>query len=183
MIAQSKWLDRKFEGVVPAGEFPCVLERLSGTPARLEELIHHLPAPILTRKAGGGWSIQEHAGHLLDLGELDEARLLDYRSGKEMLTAADMNNRKTDAARHNLRPIGEITSEFRASRLQFVMRLEEVDEQLVQRVSIHPRLQTNMNLAGWCRFIADHDDHHLARISALSSDPPAESKRLRRPGL
>ena len=67
MIRKQPWFERQF----PVGEssalFPVVVERLRGTPARLEDRLSSLPVPVLTRRFGNTWSIQENAGHLLDL--------------------------------------------------------------------------------------------------------------------
>src|SRR5262245_28421510 len=131
MVSQMKWLERTFDVKIPAGVFPSVIERLRGTPARLEELLGACPASILTRKPGGAWSIQEHAGHLFDLSALDEARLADFAAGKEVLTSADPQNPKTSEARHNERPAEAILSGFRVAREEFVRKLERLSEEEV----------------------------------------------------
>jgi hypothetical protein len=43
---RTKWVEREFEFNLPVGVFPSVLERLRGTPARVEELTRGL-APEL----------------------------------------------------------------------------------------------------------------------------------------
>ncbi len=169
MVSQMKWFERSFNVKIPAGVFPCIIERLRGAPARLEELTRTLSPADLTRKPGGAWSIQEHAGHLLDLSELDESRLADYAAGRPILTIADLRNRKTAEAKHNERSVKAILGEFRAARQEFVRKLEGLAEEEVVRTSEHPRLRVKMSLAEWCHFVAEHDDHHLARISSISS--------------
>jgi len=64
MVPQTKWVERKFEFGFPVGVFPCIIERLRGTPARLEEITADLPREQLIDKVAGKWSIQEHAGHV-----------------------------------------------------------------------------------------------------------------------
>jgi len=100
-MKRTKWFEREFEFNLPAGVFPCVVERLRGTPARLEELVRALPPRALTARRDGAWSIQEHVGHLLDLDELHEGRLEDYARRLDTLRPADMDNRKTYEADHN----------------------------------------------------------------------------------
>jgi DinB family protein len=78
-----------------------VVARVRHTPARLEDLIRGLSAERLTHRDGNKWSIQEQAGHLLDLEELGMNRLDDFEAGRAALTAADMSNQKTHAASHN----------------------------------------------------------------------------------
>jgi hypothetical protein len=58
-MKRTKWVEREFEFNLPVGVFPCVLERLRGTPARLEELARGLPKEALTARRGGKWSAQD----------------------------------------------------------------------------------------------------------------------------
>src|SRR3972149_2854707 len=66
-MRKQPWFERQFPTGLPAELFPVVVERLRGTPARLEERLQTLPPTALTRRSGSTWSIQENAGHLLDL--------------------------------------------------------------------------------------------------------------------
>ena len=90
-----RWTDRTFEFSMPTALHPIVVERLRGTPARIEAKVRSLPTETLTRREGDQWSIQEQVGHLLDLDELHSGRLDDYLAGAEVLRAADMTNRRT----------------------------------------------------------------------------------------
>lgn len=150
--------------------WPNVCARLRGTPARLEEMVRGRDCERLIRKVGGGWSAQEHVGHLLDLEELWLARVGDYVVGREQLTVADLLNRKTDEAGHNGRPLEQILGEFRAARERLLKRVVELDASLFARAIPHPRLQTPMRLVDHLYFVAEHDDHHLARIWELVND-------------
>lgn len=161
------WFERKFEFTFPAELHPNVRARLRGTPARVEEMLRGREKNLLTRKVGEKWSVQEHAGHLLDLEALWLARVGDYAAGSAELTAADLQNRKTEEARHNARELGEILSEFRAERGKLLSRVEELDATLFGRAIRHPRLKTPMRLVDHLYFVAEHDDHHLARMWEL----------------
>ncbi|HEX8143485.1 MAG TPA: DinB family protein [Pyrinomonadaceae bacterium] len=167
MIKTIAWFEREFSFDLPVWMYPNVIERLRGTPARLEERVGSLPAGVLTRRRDNQWSIQEHAGHLLDLGPLDIARLDDYEAGRESLRPADRDNRKTYEANHNAHAIAELLGSFRAERAEFVRRLEEYDAEFIERSAVHLRLQTKMRVLDFAFFIAEHDDHHLARITEL----------------
>jgi len=94
-------------------------------------------------------------------------RLDDFEAGRDALTAADMTNRKTHEANHNADTIANILAAFRKERMEFVRRLDAYDEAFVQRMALHPRLQTRIRVIDLVFFIAEHDDHHLARISEL----------------
>jgi hypothetical protein len=103
----SKWFGRKFDLSFPVELYPNICARLRGTPARLEELVRDVPAEVMTRRHGESWSAQENVGHLLDLEILWLARLEDYVKGAEVLTEADLSNRKTHEANHNARDLKE----------------------------------------------------------------------------
>src|SRR4051794_12598014 len=90
-----RWFDRRFAFDLPAAMFPLVVERLRGTPARIEDKVRGLSPEVLTRRDGDAWSIQEQVGHLLDLDELHTGRLDDFLAGAAVLRAADLTNRKT----------------------------------------------------------------------------------------
>ena len=167
MIKRMRWVEREFEFELPVGVFPCVVERLRGTPARLEELTRGLSRETLTAKPGGLWSIQEQAGHLWDLDGLHEGRLADYARGLEVLRAADMQNRKTEEAGHNDARLEAILASFRAAREGFVRRLEALTEREAAAAALHPRLQKRMRVIDMAYFTAEHDDHHLAAVSEL----------------
>jgi len=167
MVERMEWIKRQFSFGLPLGVYPNVVERVRGTPARLEDLTRSLPEEILTRRDSDKWSIQEQAGHLLDLESLGMNRLDDFEAGRETLQAADMENRRTHGANHNADSIENILSTFRRERMEFVRRLDAYDEEFVKRTALHPRLQMQIRVLDLVFFIAEHDDHHLARISEL----------------
>jgi uncharacterized damage-inducible protein DinB len=161
------WFERKFEFSFPVEMFPNLCARLRGTPARLEAAVRGLSHEMLTRKAQEKWSAQEHAGHLLDLEPLWLARVEDYVSASDELTVADLKNRKTDEANHNARRVERILTDFRAARERLLKRVDELDASLFSRTIPHPRLKVPMRLVDHLYFVAEHDDHHLARILEL----------------
>lgn len=161
------WFERKFEFTFPAEQHPNLCVRLRGTPARLEELVRSSSHDLLIRKKEGKWSAQEHAGHLLDLESLWMARIDDYLAEASELTVADLSNRKTWEARHDLRPMDKILAEFRSARSQLVNSAQRFDPAIFARAIPHPRLKTPMRLVDHLYFVAEHDDHHLACIWEL----------------
>jgi uncharacterized damage-inducible protein DinB len=163
------WFERRFEFSFPVELYPNLRVRLGGTPARIEELLRDLPRETLVRHRPGEWSIQEHAGHLLDLESLWEARVGDFLAGSAELTAADLTNRKTREAGHNDHPVREILGELRAARSRLLDRLREADRDTLSRSLLHPRLRQPMRLVDHLYFVAEHDDHHLAYMVSLMS--------------
>lgn len=162
-----KWTDRRFNFDFPAGIYPEMIERVRGTPARLEDLLAGLSPDTLTAQVDGRWSMQENAGHLLDLESLVLQRVDEYLAGNTTLHAADMSNRKTYEASHNNVPVASILTAFRSARHELVNRLEHLDDEVFARSALHPRLNVSMRLVDMLFFQAEHDDYHLARISEL----------------
>jgi uncharacterized damage-inducible protein DinB len=161
------WFERKFEFAFPVELYPNLVVRLRGTPARLEEMLRGRSREALVSKPDGKWSAQEQGGHLADLEPLWLARVEDYVAGSSQLSVADLNNRKTDEANHNARELQEILAEFRNARMKLVDRVGVVDAALFARAIPHPRLKQPMRLVDHLYFVAEHDDHHLAKIWEL----------------
>jgi hypothetical protein len=140
-----------------------VLERLRGTAARAAALLHAVPDPLRRWRSEPSWSAQQHIGHLDDLHDLDMRRLDDFASGAAVLSAADITNRKTEEADHNAAATDALLERLRVHRESLVTRLEQLDETEASRSARHPRLQRTMRVIDWMYFVAEHDDHHLAR--------------------
>ena len=162
-----KWFDRKFDFGFTENIFPSILERLSGTPVRLEEKLKSVPSAILTNRINNTWSIKENVGHLTDLEPLWQGRLEDIIDRQLELRPADLQNTKTNLANHNEKQLNELLHSFREVRQQTIASLEEIDEEIIFRSALHPRLKTPMRTIDLFLFVAEHDDHHLARITEL----------------
>lgn len=167
MSKRRVWFDRRFELGLPVEAFPDVVERVRGTPIRVEERIRGLKPEILTARTGDRWSIQEHVGHLLDLEELWSGRLEELMAGEEQLRAADLENRRTYEADHNDRRIEKLLGEFRSVRMDIVARLESLSGADLRLQALHPRLEQPMTAVDLFFFVAEHDDHHLACITEI----------------
>ena len=167
MSKHLKWTDRTFQFTFLVEVYPEMIERVRGTPARLEDRVRSIAAEILTKRDGERWSVQENAGHLLDLESLFGGRLDEYLAGAKTLQAADMSNRKTYEADHNQVLMQAILTDFRNQRTQLVTRLDSLDPKTFAAVAHHPRLNVPMRLVDMLFFQAEHDDYHLARISEL----------------
>jgi uncharacterized damage-inducible protein DinB len=60
-----------------------------------------------------------------------------------------------------------VLHDFREVRTAFVQQLDHVDDDLIERTALHPRLKQPMRLLDLLFFVAEHDDHHLAQITQL----------------
>jgi uncharacterized damage-inducible protein DinB len=163
-----KWFERSFDFSSEQNIFPSIIERLRGTPARLDEKFRSIPTHILEIKIDDAWSIKENLGHLTDLEPLWQGRLEDIINGEIELRPTDLANRKTDLANHNTKLLKDLLSSFREIRVRTVSVLEKLDEETIFRSALHPRLKTPMRTMDLFLFVAEHDDHHLARITELT---------------
>jgi len=162
------WFDRKFDFTFPLEQYPNLCVRLRGGPPRLEDIVRGVPRDVMIRRPGDKWSAQEHAGHLFDLESLWMARVDDFlKDGGDTLTVADLTNRGTTEAGHNGRDLNDILKNFRAARLRLVERVGTFPPSTFSRPLLHPRLKQPMRLVDHLFFVAEHDDHHLARIWEL----------------
>jgi hypothetical protein len=172
------WFERRFEFTLPIEAFPAVVERLRGTPARIEEKLEGVGIDDLTHRDGDAWSVQEHLGHLRDLDDLHTARLDDFLSGAGTLRPADLKNRKTHEAQHNEKATLDLLADFRRERGRFVTRLDAWEPDQLGLTAVHPRLQQPMRVIDMALFVADHDDHHLAKMTELLRRSRPRAQRL-----
>ena len=166
-MKQEKWFNRYFDFSTNQNIFPSIIERLTGTPARLEEKLSLIPENKTTIQVDGTWSIKENVGHLSDLEPLWQGRLEDILSGKTDLRPTDLQNRQTSEANHNAVAVEELLKRFRQIRRQTIDLLQNLNEEQIFKSALHPRLKTPMRTMDLFLFVAEHDDHHLARITEL----------------
>lgn len=164
---QEAWTSRSFTFAFPVDRIDVILSRLRGTGVRMAAAVRGLPAEGLGARRDGGWSIQEHVGHLHDLEALHLRRLDEIARGDERLSAADMQNRATWDAAHNARTFAQVFAAFTAGRTQLIDRLSRLDGAGLARSGLHPRLQQPMRAIDVAWFTAEHDDHHVARLEWL----------------
>lgn len=166
-MQQKKWVDRKFSFNHTENIFPSIIERLDGTPIRLIEKLRPISEEILEVNEGSTWSVKENIGHLTDLEELWQGRLKDILAGKEYMRAWDVENRKTTESNHNSSSIQKIIQDFRIVREATIHSLKNLTADQVFLTALHPRLHQPMRIMDMFQFVAEHDDHHLARITEL----------------
>jgi len=163
-----KWIDRRFTFDFPVETYPELLERLRGTPIRVAERLRPVPRERLLRRSGTAWSMQEHAGHLADLDDrLFLPRLDEYEFKVATLRAADMTNRATEEANHNASTLEAVLAALAAARARVMSRLEGFEPDVFARTALHPRLGRDIRLVDLLYFHAEHDDYHLASVTAL----------------
>jgi hypothetical protein len=168
-MQKTEWFKRKFPVIDDNGILPSIIERLSGTPARVEEMVGKFKPTLLVFKPDEKWTIKEEIGHLSDLEPLWLGRLDDLINGLVELRVADLTNQKTHTANHNATDIKTLFKQFREQRQLFVNKLMSLDDKQLLNSSLHPRLKTPMRIIDLAYFVAEHDDHHLACIREIFS--------------
>ena len=164
---RQKWFDKKFQFELFQNDYELILTKLNENPEKIFNLVSSLPAATLTEKVDNGWSIQENVGHLIDLEELHSGRIDDFIAGKETLRSADLNNKKTDEAIHNKENINNLLKKLKSVREDFVSRMKNLDNEILNRSSIHPRLNQPMRPIDMAQFVLEHDKHHIETIKEL----------------
>jgi len=167
-MQQIKWFDRKFNFDTEENIFPSIVERLSDTPLRLENKLRSIKSTMLEIRINNTWSIKENVGHLIDLEPLWQGRFEDIRNGELALRPTDLQNTQTNLANHNDRSVEELLSSFSILRQQTIGLIGNLDEEMVFKSALHPRLKTAMRTMDLFLFVAEHDDHHLARITEIA---------------
>lgn len=167
-MKRTEWFKRTFPLIGDNGLLPSIIERLHGTPARVEEIIGTLDPDLLTLKPDGKWSIKEEIGHLADVEPLWSGRIEDLVNGRTELRAADLTNQATHTADHNSTKTVILLQRFREQREALVKKLSALTDEQLESSALHPRLKTPMRVIDLAYFVAEHDDHHLARVREMT---------------
>lgn len=160
-----QWFEREFQFPFPTDIYPCLVERLGGLIPRVRERATR--GGNWTARVDGKWSAQENLGHLADLEDLWQGRLDDFAAGAKVLRPADLENTATHAANHNAHQLSAVVDRLVLAREATVRKLAGLKPDDFAAVGRHPRLDKEMRLVDLLFFIAEHDDHHLARVAEL----------------
>jgi uncharacterized damage-inducible protein DinB len=170
MLHQTPWFDRTFDLHFPLTNFPVIFSRLEGSLFRLGVILANADDERCSY-GKDGWSAKEHLGHLYDLEELWWKRLQDFLDRKELLSVADLTNTKTKEAGHNEKPLEAIMQQFVIERQRMLETVYGFDKATLALTAVHPRLNQSMRLIDLLYFVAEHDDHHITKISSLLRAP------------
>lgn len=173
MIEQTPWFERSFVFNFSLSQFPVIFSRLEGSLFRLSAILVNADDDYCSYSSNG-WSVKEHLGHLYDLEELWWKRLQDFLDGKEILSPADLTNTKTKEAGHNEKPLEQLMQQFTIERQRMLETIYAYDEVTLALTSVHPRLAQPMRLVDSLYFVAEHDDHHITKISSLLRQPAGD---------
>jgi uncharacterized damage-inducible protein DinB len=168
-MQQINWFQRKFDFSYDQNIYPSIRERLIGTALRLEYKLRDIEPTRLDIQIGGAWSVKENIGHLIDLEPLWQGRIQDILDGQTYLRTTDLENKATHEAGHNSKSLATLITDFDTVRLATLIKLSDITEDQLYRSALHPRLQQPQRIMDICLFVAEHDDHHLARMTEILS--------------
>ena len=163
-MTQSEWTSRTFNFDFPEGMFPIIISRLKGAYPRILDLTQNISDQTLSQQINNKWSIKQQIGHLTDLEELHSARIIDFKNNATILRAWDGTNKKTFEANHNQKNINKLLEEFKSVREHFINELLSFSDSELIKTALHPRLQKQMRIVDMAFFVAEHDDHHIAKM-------------------
>ena len=160
-----EWFERKFIFGLPAGMLPFYLERLQGTITRIESKVKGVSEEVLSEKLEGKWSVKQNIAHLAEVDEIANRRIGEMIKGISPMSPAVFEPRGD----YNAQSIEEVIGFFRDSRRANVSKYSRLSVDDLERSSLHPRLMVKMTPVDLAWFDAEHDDHHLVRMSEILS--------------
>jgi len=157
-----QWFERVFTFGLPKKMLPFYIERLEGTVPRIEAKVKYVPEEILSNKLNNKWSVKENIGHLAEVDEVANKRIDQMIAGISQLSPAVFEPKPY----HEL-PIQEVINFFREARSKNIKRYRELSPSDLEKTALHPRLKVMMSPVDLAWFDAEHDDHHMVRISEI----------------
>lgn len=157
-----EWFERKFTFGLPIGMLPFYIERLQGTISRIESKVTGVSDEVLSEKLNGKWSVKQNIGHLAEVDEIANKRLEEMIMGITPMSPAVFEPRD-----YNQKPVEDVINYLRRTRIANVRRYSVLSADELGRSSLHPRLKVQMTPVDLAWFDAEHDDHHLLRISEI----------------
>jgi hypothetical protein len=156
------WFERNLRFGHPAVMLPYFLERLAGTALRMEAKVRGVSDEILSNKLGGKWSVKQNIGHLAEVDLIANKRIDEMINGVPTLSPAVFEPKD-----YNPWPIQRVLDLFIKSRNENIKKYDSLSAEELRKSSIHPRLKVQMTPIDLAWFDAEHDDHHLVRISDI----------------
>jgi hypothetical protein len=157
-----QWFERQFAFGLPVGMLPFYLERLEGTMIRIENKVKGVSEKILSKRLDDKWSVKENIGHLAEVDEIALKRIDEMIMGVSPMSPAVFEPR----AYHEWE-MSKVITYFRENRMRNLRRYKSLLPQELKKSALHPRLKVAMTPVDLALFDAEHDDHHIVRISEI----------------
>lgn len=159
------WFERSFTFGLPPAMLPFYLERLEGATYRIEAKVRGVSDKVLSEKYNGKWSIKQNIGHLAEVDLVSNKRIDEMKSGAATLSPAVFEPKD-----YNPWPVEKVVAFFREARLSNLDKYKNIREADLLKGSIHPRLKLKMTPIDLAFFDAEHDDHHILKISDIIAE-------------
>jgi hypothetical protein len=160
-----RWFERTFQFGLPVGMLPFYIERLEGAIPRIQNKVRGVSEEILSNRLNDSWSVKENIGHLAEVDEVGFNRITEMITGKAVLSPAVFEPQAYDRW-----PITDVVNFFVEIRLRNINRYRELKPEEAVKSSQHPRLKVMMTPVDLAWFDAEHDDHHLVRITEILAE-------------
>jgi hypothetical protein len=162
MMKLIPWFERNLKFGLPREMFPYYLERLEGTYVRMEAKVKDIPDELFSSRLNGKWSVKENMGHLAEVDNIACLRLDEIITGVPVMSPAVFEPRD-----YNPWPAQALLILFQKARQRNLQKYRSLSEENLLAASLHPRLKVPMTPVDLAWFDAEHDDHHLAKISEI----------------
>lgn len=162
-MTELPWFERELIFGKPKALLPYYLERLAGTPVRLEEKVRGVSEDFLSTQFNNKWSIKQNIGHLAEVDEIALKRMDEISKSISPLSPAVFEPTRA----YNAQPVVEILDYFRTTRRKNLEHYASLKDEDLSKASLHPRLKVLMTPVDLAWFDAEHDDHHLVKISEI----------------
>ena len=160
-----EWFERKFTFGLPAGMLPFYVERLQGTAGRIEWKVQGVDEEKLSFKLDNKWSIKQNIGHLAEVDEIANKRIGEMVRGISPMSPAVFEPRGD----YNEQSLQDVLGFLQRNRDQNIKLYNALTDADLGKSSLHPRLKVQMTPVDLAWFDAEHDDHHLVRITEILS--------------
>jgi hypothetical protein len=160
---KAAWLERRFNFGQPPNMLVFFLERMQGAVARMNAKVEDVSDAILSDQRDGKWSVKQNIGHLAEVEEISLKRVDEILRGVPIMSSAIFPVKHD----YNAMPVGDVIALFERSRLATLEVYDALDVAALAITSIHPRFKVPMNAVDLALFHAEHDDHHLLRITEI----------------
>jgi hypothetical protein len=167
MSERIPWFERKFTFGLGPEMLPLLLERLQGTAWRIEHKVSGLNDSLLSAKFDGKWSVKQNIGHLAEVDQVNNRRIDEILRGVEVMSPAVFEPQD-----YNPWPVAKVIAFFNEARQSNIRKYAALSTADKKLTSIHPRLKVKMNPVDLAFFDAEHDDHHLLKITDIIRTRP-----------
>jgi hypothetical protein len=156
------WFERNLVFEKPVEMLPYFLERLEGTVARIAQKVKGIDDSVLSIRFQDKWSIKQNIGHRAEVDEVANKRIDEMVAGIAIMSPAVFEPQD-----YNSWPIERILNFFRENREKNIMKYRSLSTDNLSKASMHPSLKVRMTPVDLAWFDAEHDDHHLVKISQI----------------